>query len=1330
MNPLLSRLSDKTYSVATSTKFSRSHNNYGFNFYIEGNSARIYYHAPKVENLPKGRYFLCYEVSSLVEGRQDAISVFSDKAFQALVEEAIAQAPLSSEFESLLASHHEFPQLTADAVLKQVQALLVQDEQTHLPVVLKNAEQLGISTAHTVVNLYQGKITTFDAFYADVHQGGISASLTTELNRRAANTLFAQFEDLEAGIEESKSRGILTSEIKSLAAKAIMECPSRAAKLGLETLSYVAESTTFQPTIEQFEQLFAVLDIERAQAIARYLPVEAISRFPDYVKSSQLLGYLQLDEVDAHEPILDELFQRLIVVCKAASPTPFEDVSAHELRSLLRKANTEAIVTAYFSELTADKAILLNGLYTHHFDAPVIRSSIYQLILRFEECGFADLVKCFDAELIETQLDEKLVQQISKNYGVFLSRFDNGQQALCERFPLEEFLHYAQYASEGRFIQFLMQFGDGCSASELANLNKAATQNDFHQASLLVALLEQKVTRGGASVQSITALFDNFQKGLFEHHAKSRTKIELSILAVCQWLTEGQGISADRFSKRSVCEGKLWFANIKDEKGAVTGEKEPKALCRRNDCTKCVFDGMENIDPFKGKTYQRQYVRLPRALTFKEMPFYTLVHHLFGITAEHLHQHDAFVRMLSAINRWNEILEKLICRQCDNPLQIAEHSKGSIGYLAVGTTYWHCGSEPCGSYGESVKISYCIGCQKYIDSRDDKKSCTPYEIRSYKKFYICNDCGSCCSKHNGFAGICPHCGKDGAFNDIHQTGRTRAKCKHCDEVTNIGHFAFQALAKHKVNGGVFSHIRSLSSSSSHLVGAVVDNTGNTNWLVSDAPWNNYTLYIYDLYESLRTNKITRQMLSKYHGVYDLKVIEKLALLGLNHSRYGSQEAQSALEKLFDESIAEGSFHKNQDAIFDLVRRYFQTLHDTKMWDHYNNVEHKFITALHALSEPGLSISEFVLKDELAKLERSRNQYVQKLNALKVFDIDKPSLINYLKDKFTSNEAEFLINQLERHGSKPLRSLDHSFEHLHGIEKTERAAGIIQKLLALPRNVKPNYQIVGTSTSRCTSRSPNLMNLPKESRHILKAGYGNSIIECDYKQMEIGVLAALSGDQQLISDFNTGDVYEKFGTALAITREQAKMILLGLIYGMSALTIATQLGVIKSIAEDYINGFFARYPNVKKYQNELLAQGANQGYVTSCTGLRRSVNRHVVKNSAILNWEQNWFKNFPVQSSAASVFKLSIVELARELHGEQFKLLVPHYDAIVFEVPEAQASHYTEQVKAAMHRAMKKQFPMLEPQIDVKSCGQSWGEQAQEMDSSSRHQRQSIEDLPF
>ena len=1308
------------FHVTTSVAFQRTKNNSGYNFTVEKGFGRIYYHTPTTKDLKPGRYIICYTQSKRVLERNDAFSVISEADFKLYAMSEVCSPSLTPQFVEFVKRNTSLIKMVERAIWQKLGQLMASESENERQIsqVLSHCTTLSQDAPVLLVQLNNGQIRTLELFEEKFVKTQWDYLIPSNIRVSAANTLFNNFDDVPAQVAICIKKGILTAEIKALAAKAVLAEPGLAGSFPVQTFAQICAVTAFNPNKEKLEQLFSIIDHNRAKVVAKYLPVELIADFPSYVSFAQLLGCIAIPEISNSESILQQLFSRI-------ESNDAEDSKGDiaNLNRTLSKEHLQVSVNAHFKNIDNKKATLLCKLSECTYIVPQLKLIIRSLLMNFQSEASRCFLSVWRAELAVKYLDDSVREAISQNYTEFLDTFKEGQEVLCDALPLEHLPLYTKYVDESRLNEYLQVHGEASSLETLSLLRVSADENNYFESQLLIALFEQKLRQGGAPVQRITALFDDFQKGLFEHHAKSRTKIELSTLAVCQWLKEGQGISADRFSKRSVCEGKLWFANIKDDKGVVTGEKEPKALCRRNDCTKCVFDGMENIDPFKGKPYQRQYVSLPRALTFTGLPFYTLVHRLFGITAEHLHQHDAFVRMLSAINRWNEILEKLICRQCDNPLQIAEHAKGSIGHLAVGTTYWHCGSETCASYGESVKISYCIGCQKYIDSRDDQKSCTPYEIRSYKKFYICKDCGSCCSKHSGFAGICPHCGRDGAFTDINQKGRTRAKCKHCNEVTNIGHFAFQALQQHKESGGVFSHIPSFSRSSSHLAGVVIGSTDNAHWLVGDAPWDNQTLYIYDLYESLRTNKITRQMLSKYHEVYDLKVIEKLALLGVDHSRYGVQKVKSPLDQLFEESISEGSFQRNQNAIFDLVRCYFKTLNDTKMWEHYNNIEHRFITALYALSEHGLNISESDLRDELAKLERSRNQHVQKLSALKVFDIDKPSLINYLTDKFTLNEAELLIHQLERHGAKPLRSSDCSFEHLHGIEKTERAALIVQKLLALSRNVKPHYQIVGTSTSRCTSRSPNLMNLPKESRHILKAGHGNSIVECDYKQMEIGVLAALSGDQQLISDFNTGDVYEKFGTEFAISREQAKVVLLGLIYGMSASTVATQLGVTNVIAETYINRFFARYPDVKKYQNELVTQGVNQGYVTSCTGLRRSVNRHVAKSSSILNWEQNWFKNFPIQASAAAVFKLSIVELARELRGEQFKLLVPHYDAIVFEVPEDQASHYTEQVKAAMHRAMKKQFPLLEPQIDVKSCGQSWGEQVQEVNTT-------IDDVPF
>jgi DNA polymerase I-like protein with 3'-5' exonuclease and polymerase domains len=237
-----------------------------------------------------------------------------------------------------------------------------------------------------------------------------------------------------------------------------------------------------------------------------------------------------------------------------------------------------------------------------------------------------------------------------------------------------------------------------------------------------------------------------------------------------------------------------------------------------------------------------------------------------------------------------------------------------------------------------------------------------------------------------------------------------------------------------------------------------------------------------------------------------------------------------------------------------------------------------------------------------------------------------------------------------------------------------------------------------------------MGLPRESRHIIQPEQGMQIIECDYKQMEIGVLAGLSGDELLTEDFNTGDVYSRFAESTSISRDTAKTLVLGILYGMTTSTLATLLKTDETQANLLVEKFFSRYEKVRKYQRDLVLKGEQQGYLESISGLRRFVNNNVTKTSMVRSWENNWFKNFPVQSSAATIFKLAIIDLADQLFGRKFKLIVPHYDAIVFQAPIVESDMYTKQVEAAMFRAMKKQFPNLNPQIDTKSNQENgWGE---------------------
>ena len=254
------------------------------------------------------------------------------------------------------------------------------------------------------------------------------------------------------------------------------------------------------------------------------------------------------------------------------------------------------------------------------------------------------------------------------------------------------------------------------------------------------------------------------------------------------------------------------------------------------------------------------------------------------------------------------------------------------------------------------------------------------------------------------------------------------------------------------------------------------------------------------------------------------------------------------------------------------------------------------------------------------------------------------------------------------------------------------------------HLKPDYQILGADTGRCTSKKTNIMGIPKQLRPMVKARNGYGIVECDYSQMEVGVLAALSGDHKLLEDYNSGDVYQKFADKLAIERSEAKQLFLAVLYGVGKSTLVAWLNMEKTSVDNVLTQFSQSYKRAMAYLDEQAALGERMGYVSTTTGLRRRINRRAVRASSdqkpLLIWQRHWLRNFSIQANAAVVFKKSLIDLAENIQFSEFKLLVPHYDAIVFEAPLPQLSHYTDVVVASMKRAMTDIFPSLKPHVKV------------------------------
>ena len=249
---------------------------------------------------------------------------------------------------------------------------------------------------------------------------------------------------------------------------------------------------------------------------------------------------------------------------------------------------------------------------------------------------------------------------------------------------------------------------------------------------------------------------------------------------------------------------------------------------------------------------------------------------------------------------------------------------------------------------------------------------------------------------------------------------------------------------------------------------------------------------------------------------------------------------------------------------------------------------------------------------------------------------------------------------------------------------------------LPKLIHPKTGRVHTSyhqavaaTGRLSSSDPNLQNIPirtKEGRRIREAfiaAPGYKLLAADYSQIELRLMAHLSGDKRLVDAFKQGkDVHsttaaEVFEVALEDVnteqRRRAKAINFGLIYGMSAFGLARQLNIGRAEADEYISVYFNRYPGVKKYMDEMRKIAADQGYVETLHGRRLYLPEINSRNYNRRQYAERTAINAPMQGSAADLIKLAMIEVDKWLlkDAPDTRMILQVHDELVLEVPEAQ-----------------------------------------------------------
>ena len=270
-------------------------------------------------------------------------------------------------------------------------------------------------------------------------------------------------------------------------------------------------------------------------------------------------------------------------------------------------------------------------------------------------------------------------------------------------------------------------------------------------------------------------------------------------------------------------------------------------------------------------------------------------------------------------------------------------------------------------------------------------------------------------------------------------------------------------------------------------------------------------------------------------------------------------------------------------------------------------------------------------------------------------------------------------------------------------------------------IHTSYNQAVASTGRLSSNNPNLQNIPvrdargREIRKAFVPEEGNLFLSADYSQIELRLMAHLSGDRNMIGDFLSGnDIHAAtaskiFGVDIKdVTREmrgKAKTANFGIIYGISSYGLSERLTIGRKEAKDLIDGYFNSYPGVKKYMDESIRKAREQGYVTTMFGRRRYLRDIQSRNQVVRgNAERNAI-NAPLQGTAADIIKIAMVRIHEKLKNEGYgsKMILQVHDELIFEVVPGELERLKKMVIHEMSNAVKLDIPL---KVDC-GTGKNW-----------------------
>ena len=289
-------------------------------------------------------------------------------------------------------------------------------------------------------------------------------------------------------------------------------------------------------------------------------------------------------------------------------------------------------------------------------------------------------------------------------------------------------------------------------------------------------------------------------------------------------------------------------------------------------------------------------------------------------------------------------------------------------------------------------------------------------------------------------------------------------------------------------------------------------------------------------------------------------------------------------------------------------------------------------------------------------------------------------------------------------------------------KSTYADGLIKHIDETGR-IHTKFQMTVTDTGRLSSTEPNLQNIPirkelgSQIRGMFTASAGKTLVDADYSQIELRLLAHISGDKNMQEAFLSGEDIHKvtasqvfntpFSEVTPLQRSRAKAVNFGIVYGISPWSLAQDIGVFPNEAKAYMDAYLEKYSGVREYMKRIVEQAKKDGFVTTVYKRRRALPELKSSNFNIRSFGERVALNMPIQGTAADIIKLAMVNVYRRLKAEglRSKLILQVHDELICECPEDEAEKVMEILQEEMSGAASLSVPLT---ADAKA-GHSWAE---------------------